>query len=164
MLLCQAQTGSPQPFAYTDDMSIEREVSKEQFEDSVKLWRRNWRCGVHYVFGVFDNGNAKHIGRASLLLLNRQLRWANIGYQVHAQYSDRGYATEAAKLVLEFGFRCAEFHRIESAVNPANSAAASVARKIGMELEGTRRNFFPGKPGSHVTVFAANELDFERDA
>ncbi|WP_269433171.1 GNAT family N-acetyltransferase [Paenibacillus sp. FJAT-27812] len=48
----------------------------------------------------------------------------------------KGFATEAAKALLEFGFRELGLHRIFATCRPDNLGSAKVLQKIGMSYEG----------------------------
>ena len=141
-------------------MSIEEPLKQNAFASLVRHWRNDWCRGVHFVFGVFDNKSNAHVGRVTLMLINKQLQWANLGYQVHQRYRSKGYATEATIALLTFGFEVLQFHRIESATKLDNVAATKVAQRAGMAFEGVRRNFFPDRSDSDMSVFAANAIDF----
>jgi RimJ/RimL family protein N-acetyltransferase len=62
-----------------------------------------------------------------------------IGYLVHPDYQRQGVATEVAQLLLRFGFEELGLHRIEATCDPRNLASKRVLEKLGMTLEGTRR-------------------------
>ena len=51
----------------------------------------------------------------------------------------RGWATEAAGLLLRFGFNDLRLHRIAATCDPRNVASARVLEKIGMLYEGRLR-------------------------
>lgn len=54
-------------------------------------------------------------------------------------YWGYGYATEAAREVLRYGFEDLRLHRVYAAHFGNNPASGKVLRKIGMSYEGTRR-------------------------
>ena len=62
-----------------------------------------------------------------------------IGYCLNPRYWGRGYATEAARTVLGFGFREFGFHRIFATCDPRNAGSRRVLKKIGMRREGRLR-------------------------
>jgi [ribosomal protein S5]-alanine N-acetyltransferase len=51
----------------------------------------------------------------------------------------QGYATEAAGLMLDLGFRELDLHRIWAVCDPENTPSASVLRRLGMRQEGHLR-------------------------
>ena len=55
-----------------------------------------------------------------------------VGWRLSRQYWGSGYATEAARAVLDFGFRQLELAEIVSFTVPANRRSRSVMERIGM--------------------------------
>jgi RimJ/RimL family protein N-acetyltransferase len=64
---------------------------------------------------------------------------ADIGYEIDPQYWGRGYATEAARAIVVFGFTTLGAHRIWAQCIAENRASARVLEKVGMRLEGRLR-------------------------
>ncbi len=57
-----------------------------------------------------------------------------VGYRISEKYAGRGYATEAANLVMEFAFQQG-LTRLISSIQPRNIASVRVAMKNGMVFE-----------------------------
>ena len=64
---------------------------------------------------------------------------AEMGYWIGKPYWGRGYCTEAAEAVLQYGFEVIGLHRIHAAHFPGNPASGRVMQRIGMGYEGCRR-------------------------
>jgi RimJ/RimL family protein N-acetyltransferase len=64
---------------------------------------------------------------------------ADIGYELSPGHWGRGYATEAARAILRFGFAELRVHRVWSWCVAENTASAHVLEKIGMQPEGHLR-------------------------
>jgi ribosomal-protein-alanine N-acetyltransferase len=62
-----------------------------------------------------------------------------IGYFLIKRYWGRGYATEAARLVIDYGFSQLGLHRITASCLAANAASERVMQKCGMVKEGMLR-------------------------
>ena len=78
------------------------------------------------------------LGTVSLRRYARDRR-AELGYWLsHAAWSF-GFATEACRAVIDFGFRELELSRIYAQVLSGNEASQRVLAKLGMEAEGTKR-------------------------
>ncbi|MDX9856742.1 MAG: GNAT family N-acetyltransferase [candidate division Zixibacteria bacterium] len=58
-----------------------------------------------------------------------------IGFDFNRSYWGRGYATEAARAVLEYGFSRLGFDSIFGWIDPQNKPSQRVAKRIGMSLE-----------------------------
>lgn len=65
---------------------------------------------------------------------------AKIGYSVHADHWGRGYASEATRLIVDFGFSVLELHRISAAIGPTNLASVAVVKRLGFSYEGRIRD------------------------
>jgi [ribosomal protein S5]-alanine N-acetyltransferase len=64
---------------------------------------------------------------------------AVLGYVAGRSAWGRGLASEAARLMMDFGFRHLNVHRIWAVCDAKNTPAAAVLRKIGMRQEGHLR-------------------------
>lgn len=71
-----------------------------------------------------------------------------MGYTIARTHWGHGYATEAARAVVRFGFDKMQLARIEAVCLPENLASARVLLKIGMQFEGLLHNYqvWRGKP------------------
>lgn len=80
-------------------------------------------------------------GLVGAIGLHMQLehRRGELGYWIGAPFWNRGYATEAARAVLDYGFGELGLHRIMARHFPRNPASGAVLTKLGMMHEGTMR-------------------------
>jgi RimJ/RimL family protein N-acetyltransferase len=72
---------------------------------------------------------------------------ADLGYELAPAHWGRGYATEAARSMVDFGFRELALDRVSSWCIAENIASARVLERLGFRQEGRlRRNeFFKGR-------------------
>jgi RimJ/RimL family protein N-acetyltransferase len=75
------------------------------------------------------------IGEVSLIWRSTTDQQAEIGYILHPDAQGQGFATEAARAVLAFGFDVVGVHRIFARCAAANLASARVMTRLGMRLE-----------------------------
>ena len=66
-------------------------------------------------------------------------RDAEIGYELNPEFWGRGYATEAAAAIIDFGFREWDLHRISSWCVADNSPSVRVLERLGLQQEGRLR-------------------------
>lgn len=78
-----------------------------------------------------------------------------IGYHVTERERRKGYATEAARACLDFGFLRTPHDRICSIVRPSNSASCAVAARI----HNSRREFL--KHDMPAFLYSTTRLDWE---
>lgn len=60
----------------------------------------------------------------------------NLGYRLDAEEMNRGYMTEAIRLMIDYAFKGLGLHRIEANIMPRNEASLQVVRKLGFYEEG----------------------------
>ena len=66
-------------------------------------------------------------------------RRAELGYWIGVPYWGNGYAAEASRALVDYGFATLGLHRIFASHFANNPASARVLRKIGMRHEGSLR-------------------------
>ena len=64
-----------------------------------------------------------------------------MGYTIARAYWGLGYATEAARALIQFGFDRMHLVRIEAVCLPEHLASARVLQKAGMQFEGVLRSY-----------------------
>jgi ribosomal-protein-alanine N-acetyltransferase len=67
-------------------------------------------------------------------------RSGELGYAIRRKDWGTGYATEAAHLMLEFGFTGLDLHRIQAACGPDNHASQRMLARLGFTPEGRMRD------------------------
>jgi [ribosomal protein S5]-alanine N-acetyltransferase len=65
---------------------------------------------------------------------------AKLGFAIHADHWGRGYATDAAQTVLDFGFERLDLHRVSAAIGPGNAPSLTVVKRLGFVCEGRLRD------------------------
>lgn len=116
--------------------------SKNQmsFGRMVRGNRKEARAGRSFAFAIFIGPNL--IGQINLSgIIYGALRGGHIGYWIDRDYANRGYMTEAVKMVTDFAFTELELHRIEINIRPENEPSIRVAKKCGYTYEGLRQNY-----------------------
>jgi ribosomal-protein-alanine N-acetyltransferase len=76
------------------------------------------------------------IGAAELRVVSEREQRGELGYVLARRWWGLGYATEAAGLLLEFGFGSLGLRRIEATCDPENVASVRVLTKIGLSRIG----------------------------
>jgi [ribosomal protein S5]-alanine N-acetyltransferase len=90
--------------------------------------------------GFRPDGSDQVIGSVSVRITDSQHQQGELGYIFHPGFWSRGYATEATRALLEFGFGPLDLHRIAATCHPDNRASARVLTKAGVALEGRMRD------------------------
>jgi RimJ/RimL family protein N-acetyltransferase len=94
--------------------------------------------GTNYNFAMVLRSENALIGMIGLTIEAAHHR-AEMGYWVGVPYWNNGYATEAARRMVQFGFEELKLNRIMAACFTWNTGSARVMQKAGMTYEGTLR-------------------------
>ena len=73
------------------------------------------------------------------LILKPEHDKAEIGYWIGVPYWNRGYATEASRALIDYGFTEWKLNRIDAGHFDRNPSSGRVMQKLGMQFEGTLR-------------------------
>ena len=95
--------------------------------------RREWHLAVE------EQGKPGCVGGVALMVEKDAPSSGEIGYWFKRSVWGRGYATEASRVLLGFGFEKAGLHRIYGKCHVDNRASSHVMEKLGMKLEGCIR-------------------------
>jgi RimJ/RimL family protein N-acetyltransferase len=79
------------------------------------------------------------IGEALLFNFENERTRAEIGYGLGRPAWGHGYATEAVRPLVDFGFRELGLRRIGAIIDPRNGPSARVLQRLGFSHEGTLR-------------------------
>ena len=107
---------------------IQRAIAYQQEQP-----RRNYEFAV-----VLKTGDLL-IGSCGIHVSNPDTREGCIGYCFNRHFWGHGYASEAARALLAFGFNRLNLHRIFATCDPVNIASIRVLEKISMQREGHLR-------------------------
>ncbi|WP_064093478.1 GNAT family N-acetyltransferase [Rossellomorea aquimaris] len=134
-IVCQYQPWGPN----TEEETIN--FVKQVIEDS-KLNPRS-----RYMFALIEKESNRLIGACEINVRDIENQSGEIGYIIHPDYWGKGYGTEAAKKVIQFGFTTLQLHRLYATCDPQNLGSAKVLEKIGLIKEGTLREVIMLKDG-----------------
>lgn len=123
--------------------NIEETRKIEQF-----LFENNQKEEInYYTFAVLLKESKQFIGKAAFIVAPKKYQSGEIWYKFHPNYWGKGYATEVAKKLLDFGINTLKLHRIEAGCAVDNIASIKVLEKVGMTREGRKRQLLPLKTG-----------------
>ena len=95
-----------------------------------------------YRWAVIERKSGQCIGQIAYFLVDSKNHFAEIEYCIGQQFQCRGFATEAAKAVIDFGFRKMNLHKVQICTKTINAPSKRVIEKCGLTYEGTLRDYF----------------------
>jgi RimJ/RimL family protein N-acetyltransferase len=84
---------------------------------------------------VIERATDALVGRVGLCVRDVENREAALWYVLRRDRWGRGLVVEAARALLDFGFRTLDLHRVYVDVDPRNVSSLRVAEKLGMRRE-----------------------------
>jgi RimJ/RimL family protein N-acetyltransferase len=112
------------------------------------------------IFAVTLKPDGTFIGAVGLSLESEHSR-AELGYWIGKPFWDLGYATEAARAVISYGFRQLGLNRIHARCFSFNKASAHVLEKLGMTHEGhLRKHILQWGEFEDIEVFGILKSEF----
>ena len=103
--------------------------------NSIQCWKNNKGFKV-----IADKRNDNFIGFISLGDMNRYDGYMEIEYAVAARYRNNGYAMQAVKKMLDYGFKEMNLSAIAAWVRSHNKESIRVLEKCSFTFEGRLRN------------------------
>jgi RimJ/RimL family protein N-acetyltransferase len=116
--------------------------------------------GIDFAIEVAEDGT---LAGALGLVIDRVGACAKLGYWLGRAHWGRGYATEAVRAVLGYGFAVLELERIWAPRFRWNAASARVLEKAGLAQEGSRREYVAAR-GRQETIETHGILRWEWEA
>ncbi len=98
--------------------------------------QRQYRIGDFYEWGVEEKESHRLVGTCGFVSFDFAHARAEVGYVFSPAVWGRGYASEALRETLRFGFDALGLHRIEARFMAGNTASRRVMEKCGMHYEG----------------------------
>jgi RimJ/RimL family protein N-acetyltransferase len=110
--------------------------------------------GQSLTLGAQVGETGELVGDVVLFWHSREHAGGELGYVFNPDLGGRGYATEAANVMLRLGFSGLGLHRIVARIDERNEASVKLARRLGMRQEArlVSNELFKGE--------WSNELDF----
>ncbi len=114
----------------------------EETKGLLEKYIGNYSREDYYRWAVIYKENGECIGQIAYFLVDSKNHFAEIEYCIGAQFQRRGYATEAAKAVIAFGFDKMNLHKVQICCKTINAPSRKVIEKCGLTYEGTLRDYF----------------------
>ena len=145
-------------FEYSDDASMLRNwiadekiqtmysepvySTKEEVKELLDKYIGSYERPDYYRWAVIEKESGECIGQIAYFLVDSKNHFAEIEYCIGAEFQCRGYATEATKAVIAFGFDRINLHKVQICTKTINKPSRRVIEKCGFTYEGTLRDYF----------------------
>lgn len=114
-------------------------VSFQERIEFLRKVRGNFDLGVDFGYLIFNRSETMLLGGTGLhTRLGQAAR--EIGYWIHKDYINQGFATEVSAALTKVAFEIDHVKRVEIHCDPKNIRSASVPRKLGFIHEATLHN------------------------
>lgn len=88
-----------------------------------------------FIQPAIRDASGRLIGTMYFKLSNVEDKTAEIGWLLDPRFQGRGYAKEAAALLLDLGFGELGLHRVYAELDPRNAASVALCLRLGMRHE-----------------------------
>ncbi len=123
---------------YSEPVYSTKEAVKELLDSYISSYER----ADYYRWAIIDRETGACIGQIAFFLVDSKNHFAEIEYCIGSDFQCRGYATEATKAIIKYGFEQIHLHKIQICTKTINKPSKRVIEKCGFTYEGTLRDFF----------------------
>ena len=159
----------PAVLAYASDAEVTRHLEWDAYDDpaTAAAFIRSTHGGppFWYAYAVTDRETGALVGGADLRVVSAFDRRGEVGYGLARSYWGKGYAAEAAGLLVRFGFERLGLVRVQALCAVDNVRSLRTLERVGMRREGRLVNYRlkHGRPGDHF-LYAATSRPCDLDA
>lgn len=137
-------------------------------DDEVWDWLRRqqerYRRDGFGLWAVVEKATGRMVGQCGLTLQNlgEGRREPEVGYLLEQAVWHKGYATEAARGCLDYGFHTLNLPKICATIRDNNLSSQAVARRLGMEPTEQMIKHYHGMDMPHLIFWAVSEEEAAR--
>ena len=117
-------------------------TTKDEVKGLLDKYIGSYERNDYYRWAVIEKNSDECIGQIAYFLVDSKNHFAEIEYCIGADFQCRGYATEAARAVIDYGFRNINLHKVQICTKTINAASKRVIEKCGFTYKGTLRDYF----------------------
>lgn len=99
---------------------------------------RGWESGAEFIWMICLKPSPKAVGA---IAVRKDGFKGNMGYVLARRHWNKGYMTEAGRVVVDLAFADPAIMRVGAFCDAANAASARVMEKMGMTREGVLRSW-----------------------
>ena len=107
-------------------------------EKAEALWKKMFEVfypqGIDTIYAVFARDDGRYVGHASIRPRPEKTEDWEIGYILKTEEWGKGYATEIARNLIEYGFDKLKLTQVVATIDDDNFGSIKVAEKAGMHF------------------------------
>ena len=117
-------------------------TTKEEVKGLLDKYITSYEKADYYRWAITTKETGECIGQIAYFLVDNKNHFAEIEYCIGSAFQCKGFATEATKAVIAYGFEKMNLHKVQISVKTINAASKRVIEKCGFVYEGTLRDYF----------------------
>ncbi len=117
-------------------------TTEEEVKELLDKYITSYSQDSYYRWAIIEKSTQICIGQVAFFLVDSKNHFGEIEYCIGSKFHRKGYASEAVKAILKYGFEKINFHKIQVCHKENNIASQGVIKKAGFKYEGTLRDYF----------------------
>lgn len=117
-------------------------TTKSEVKQLLDRYISSYQNNDYYRWAIIDKLTQKCIGQIAFFLIDNKNHFAEIEYCIGSDFQCKGYATEATKAIIKYGFNTINLHKVQICTKTINKPSQRVIEKCGFTYEGTLRDYF----------------------
>lgn len=123
---------------YSEPVYTTKQEVKELLDKYIGAYEKK----DYYRWAIILKKTGECIGQIAYFLVDSKNHFAEIEYCIGSRFQSKGFATEATKAVIQFGFNKMNLHKVQICHKSINIPSKKVIEKCGLVYEGALRDFF----------------------
>ncbi len=132
--------------------------TRERAQGMMEYWNDQWTQFPYGPWAVVEKANGELMGHCGLLFIP-EIQETELLYAFGKAFWGKGYATEAARASVDFGFQKCGLTRIIALAVPENIGARRVMEHCGLRYERDAQLF-----GLDLVYYAINQNEYAQNA
>ncbi|PXV64395.1 ribosomal-protein-alanine N-acetyltransferase [Dysgonomonas alginatilytica] len=117
-------------------------TTKEEVKKLLTNYINSYPLDSYYRWAIIEKSTQICIGQIAFFLVDNKNHFGEIEYCIGSKFQRKGYAAEAVRNIMSYGFEEINFHKIQVCHKENNIASQGVIKKVGFKYEGTLRDYF----------------------